>query len=72
VQKLYQNVSNQTHLFKNYIFIVSPTKILNEYILIFTANQIGDEGAIALSECLKSNTSLQQLSLESKSNQNFK
>jgi hypothetical protein len=40
--------------------VVSPIKIYNEYILIFTGNPIGDEGAIAFSECLKSNSSLQE------------
>jgi hypothetical protein len=52
--------------------MVSPTKILNEYILIFTVNEIGVEGAIALSECLKSNSSLQKLYILGKSNQYFK
>jgi hypothetical protein len=41
-------------------------------VLIFTDNQIGDKGVIALSECLQSNSSLQKLYLGGKSNQNFK
>jgi hypothetical protein len=39
--------------------------------LCFTENQIGVEGAIALSECLKSNSSLQILYLGGKSIRKF-
>jgi hypothetical protein len=67
VQPYYQNISIQTHTFKNFVFNVSPTKILNELVLIFTDNQIGDQGATALSEYLKSNSTLQQLNLVGKS-----
>jgi hypothetical protein len=42
-----------------------------EYVLIFTDNYIGGEGATALSECLKSNSSLQELCLFGRSNQKF-
>jgi hypothetical protein len=42
--------------------------IWNEYVLIITVNRIGAEGARALSECLKSNSSLQFLYLMGKLN----
>ena len=71
-QKYLLRYSKQTHRLLKLTLKMAIIVILNMiYQLIFIRNKIGDEGAKAIAEALKTNTSLTEIDLRCSNNNHF-